>query len=293
MNNYSIIQELGNQKQRKFSKVYHVRRNHDQHEFVLKIVSKESGNELQQSKIKQESQINIEGSNFQKNIDFWQDEKFIYLLKEYIPAVTLDTWWDIQKPKNQLDQLKILITNFQPIFDNLLIHQIAHNDIKPSNILVREQNGKIHFVLIDFGLAFPFPAKNDDEVLFALGYSAPELILSKKAIVNHASDIFSLGILIYKLLSGKLPLSHPNPSIFTNLQITHPLLNDGNINKSIFSLIEKMCAKHSFRLPPNQLSNTEVEECLKSARNKRFQCLNELAEEVMKLKAPKKWWHIG
>jgi serine/threonine protein kinase len=118
------------------------------------------------------------------------------------------------------------------------------------------------------------------------------LILSKKSIINHSSDIFSLGILILSLISGKLPLSHPNPSIFTNLQITHPLINEGNIEKSIFELIQKMCCKHSFRLPPNQMNNLEVEQCLKEARNRRFQNIDELLTEVMKLHPAKKWWDI-
>jgi serine/threonine protein kinase len=292
MNNYSIVRELGNQKQRKFSKVYLVRRNSDQKEFVLKIVSKLNDTQIQESKLRNESNIHVEGPHFQKNLDFWEDDKSVFLLKEFIPATTLDEWWKTQKKKSQLDQFKLIIQCFKPIFENLLKNQIAHNDIKPSNILVVEKDSNPHFILIDFGLAFEFPAKDDDEVLFALGYSAPELILSKKSIVNHSSDIFSLGILIYNLLTGKLPLSHPNPSIFTNLQITHPLINEGNIPKSIFSLIEKMCTKHSFRLPPNQISDSEVEQCLIEARNRRFQNLDELAEDLMKLSPAKKWWNL-
>ena len=106
--------------------------------------------------------------------------------------------------------------------------------------MATSRNGKTEFILIDFGLAFYFPKTDNQEVLFALGYSSPELILSKKSIVNHSSDIFSLGIVFYELLSGRIPLTHPNPTVFTNLQITHPLTNSGNITDKLFQLISKI-----------------------------------------------------
>jgi serine/threonine protein kinase len=289
MRNFTIIQELGNQKTRKFSKVQLVRFEAHSTPYVLKQVEKSESTVLQQKKLIQESNFNFTSPFFQKNIDFWEDENSIYLLKEFKAGDTLDIWWKKNKKIKNLEKLKLFINNCVPIFSELKNRQIAHNDIKPSNFLVHEENSETHLNLIDFGLAHNIPSENDGEVLFSLGFSAPEVILSQKSLVNHSSDLFSLGICMYNLYSGKLPLNHPNPSIFTNLQITHPLMNDVGLPKKLFELISKICVKHSFRLPPNQLSDIEVYQSLLVARNKRMQTIDEINTE-MNLITEKKFW---
>jgi serine/threonine protein kinase len=189
----------------------------------------------------------------------------------------------------KLDKLKLFISLCVPIFQELKNKNIVHNDIKPSNFIVNQENSEIQLTLIDFGLAHSFPAENDGEVLFSLGFSSPEVILSKKSLTNHSSDLFSLGICMYNLYSGKLPLSHPNPSIFTNLQITHPLLNDADIPKKLFELISKICVKHSFRLPPNKLTEEEVNQSLISAQNKRIRSIEEIEKELNEINEQKFW----
>jgi serine/threonine protein kinase len=289
MRDFSIIKELGNQVNRKFSKVFLVIRESDNQLFVLKIVEKNNSTILQQKKLFQESKVNLNTHFFQQNIDFWEDDKSMFLLKEFIPGETLDSWWKNEKKMKKLDKLKLFISLCVPIFQELKNNNIVHNDIKPSNFIVNQENLEIQLTLIDFGLAHSFPAENDGEVLFSLGFSAPEVILSKKSLTNHSSDLFSLGICMYNLYSGKLPLSHPNPSIFTNLQITHPLLNEADIPKKLFELISKICVKHSFRLPPNKLTEEEVNQSLISAQNKRIRSIEEIEKELNEINEQKFW----
>ena len=288
MNNFNIIEELGGQKNRKFSSIFLVQRKSDQEKYVLKCVEKKAHTILQQEKLMLESQFQGKEPFLQKTIDCWEDSQSIYLLKEYIVGEPLDSWWNKQNiPK--LARIKFLIAGLAPAFNYLKENKIAHNDIKPSNILATSRNGKTEFILIDFGLAFYFPKTDNQEVLFALGYSSPELILSKKSIVNHSSDIFSLGIVFYELLSGRIPLTHPNPTVFTNLQITHPLTNSGNITDKLFQLISKMCVKHQFRLPPNQLPENEVINALIDAQNQRYHSINEIIDDIDKIELVP-WW---
>ncbi|MBM3452034.1 MAG: hypothetical protein FJX84_02700 [Bacteroidetes bacterium] len=290
MRDFSIITELGSQKIRKFSKVFLVRRQNNNEKFVLKIVEKNETTNLQQKKLIQESKFNFDTPFFQKNIDFWEDEENMFLLKEFIPGETLESWWKNEKKIKKLDKLKLFVSQCVPIFNALKNQKIVHNDIKPSNFIVTQKHTRFQLSLIDFGLAHSFPAENDGEVLFSLGFSAPEVILSKKSLVNHSSDLFSLGICMYYLYSGKLPLSHPNPSIFTNLQITHPLMNFDGMPKKLFDLITKICIKHSFRLPPNQLPTDEVLEALKFAQQVRIQSIDEINEKLIALK--EKFWKL-
>jgi serine/threonine protein kinase len=291
MKDFTIIKELGNQVIRKFSKVFLVRFESKNELFVLKIVEKNDTTILQQKKLIQESKFNLKASFFQRNIDFWEDNKNLYLLKEFIPGETLDEWWRNEKKVKKLDKLKLLISLCVPVFHELKNQNIVHNDIKPSNFIVNQENSKFQLTLIDFGLAHSIPTVNDEEVLFSLGFSSPEVILSKKSLVNHSSDLFSLGICMYYLYSGKIPLSHPNPSIFTNLQITHPLINNAGIPKKLFNLISRICVKHSFRLPPNQLPENEVINSLIQAQEIRIKDIFEIHQELSQI-SEKKFWGL-
>jgi serine/threonine protein kinase len=97
MRDFSIIKELGNQKIRKFSKVFLVSRESINKLFVLKIVEKNESTILQQKKLIQESKFNLQAPYFQQNIDFWEDDNTLFLLKEFIQGETLDSWWKHEK----------------------------------------------------------------------------------------------------------------------------------------------------------------------------------------------------
>jgi serine/threonine protein kinase len=116
-----------------------------------------------------------------------------------------------------------------------------------------------------------------------LGFAAPELLLNRLSIVNQSTDIYALGILIWRLYTGELPLTHPNPSIFTNLQLTHPLPNDSSIPKRLFPILEKMTVKHQFQLPPNKMGRNEVDELLSKAMLQRYTNLTEVLNDIQEM----------
>ena len=96
MNNFNIIEELGGQKNRKFSSIFLVQRKSDQEKYVLKCVEKKAHTILQQEKLRLESQFQGNEPFLQKTIDCWEDSQSIYLLKEYIVGEPLDSWWNKQ-----------------------------------------------------------------------------------------------------------------------------------------------------------------------------------------------------
>ena len=99
------------------------------------------------------------------------------------------------------------------------IHQngVVHRDIKPSNILVGERNGRAVPKLIDFGIAkvrreiweTKATLTEQGRVLGTLCYMSPEQATVRGAPVDTRTDVFSLGVVLYEMVVGVLPLDKP------------------------------------------------------------------------------------
>lgn len=92
--------------------------------------------------------------------------------------------------------------------------RFVHRDIKPANILIR-RSGEV--VVIDLGIARETGVEGLTEngwgrAPFTAGYAAPEQIANDKVSVTFKSDFFSIGVLMYRLLSGKEPFQ-PRPGM--------------------------------------------------------------------------------
>ena len=93
------------------------------------------------------------------------------------------------------------------------VHQqrIVHRDLKPTNVLVTTVDGRPLVKLIDFGLAKPFAnrlvlkACELRKMVGTLAYMSPEQLDPDRNGIDGRSDIFSLGILLYRLLTGQIP----------------------------------------------------------------------------------------
>jgi protein phosphatase len=147
----------------------------------------------------------IDHPGIMKIFDPPQDTHFLYHVCEYVPGITLRQWI-YDNPAPELKKVRDLLTKLVPPLRAFHRMGMLHRDLKPENIMVTT-NGDIK--LIDFGtvkvrglqeIASPVA---DDTPVGSVDYIAPEYLLGDKGM--HRSDIFSLGVIVYEMLTGKLP----------------------------------------------------------------------------------------
>jgi non-specific serine/threonine protein kinase/serine/threonine-protein kinase len=135
-----------------------------------------------------------------------------YLVMEYVPGLPITEYCD-EKKLTIRERLELFIKACEGIQH---AHQkaIIHRDLKPANILVVEVDGKPSPRIIDFGLAKTITPLADDKTLLLTqagsflgtpGYMSPEQADPGMQDVDTRTDVYSLGVVLYVLLTGSLP----------------------------------------------------------------------------------------
>lgn len=132
--------------------------------------------------------------------DFGDVDGMLYIIMEYIPGRSLYTVANGQAVE-QLEAANLI---------NEMCHGLAHahsagllhRDIKPANVLIDDDAEPN---IVDFGLVRPLGVEQTEGVIFGTpGYTAPE-VLHDPSRVDQRSDIFSMGVMLFELLTAKLP----------------------------------------------------------------------------------------
>lgn len=131
--------------------------------------------------------------------------QWLYYVTEYIDGQTLRDWMN-QHSKPDIKEVRLLVEQIATGLRAFHRLEMLHQDLKPENIMI-DASGKVK--IIDFGstkIAGIAEITSPIERLNLLGtknYTAPEYLLGKTG--SNRSDIFSLGVITYELLTGKLP----------------------------------------------------------------------------------------
>jgi serine/threonine protein kinase len=130
---------------------------------------------------------------------------YLYVVSEFIEGQTLTQWMldnpqpDLQSVRNIIEQIAKGLRAFHRL-------EMLHQDLRPANVMI-DQTGTVR--IIDFGstrvagLTEITSPIMQDPILGTAQYSAPEYFLGEEGTIR--SDIFSLGVIAYQMLTGKLP----------------------------------------------------------------------------------------
>lgn len=130
------------------------------------------------------------------------DEGFSYLVMDYIQGTTLLEWFERRERKTDTATAVRIAIQLCELFHYLHHEQrvpVVYRDLKPSNVMIDES---CHIRLIDFGVARSYKQgqTSDTLQLGTIGFASPEQFLGKQT--DGRSDLYSLGALLYYLLSG-------------------------------------------------------------------------------------------
>ncbi len=261
---YKLIDYLG---QGGMSLVYRAVDIRTGHNVAVKILKSEYNNDaefLERFQREAHAAGRMSHHNIVNLLDVGSEGEFRYLVLEYISGNTLK---DIIKAKGALNpdtaiQITIrILSALQHAHDNGIIHR----DIKPQNVLVNT-NG--HIKVSDFGIARITNTKTiskKDVVIGSVHYSSPEQ--ARGNVVEATSDIYSTGIVLYEMLTGRVPFVGDNPVTIAMQQVNAAPPPIRELNPAVSPAIASVVMK-----------------ALEKSPQRRFRSAREMADALLKAK---------
>lgn len=252
-----------------FGNVYESKNPIFDNKIAMKIIDKNKiyindiNNEIQnEEKEDMKSEINIlkklSHPNIVRIFEFYETDNYFYIITEFCKEGELSNYLN----KNILSEAQLCVIFYQVFSGLIYLHQnhIIHGDLKPQNILISsiennsEYNEKYAWIkIIDFGTAKIFKKTiiKGDDIVGTLYYIAPEVFSSNYDNYDEKSDIWSVGIILYKALTKKYPFIGKSDEetvhyILEGEHDTRPLMN---YSEELQDLIKNLLMKDPNKRP--------------------------------------------
>ncbi|SHJ55534.1 serine/threonine protein kinase [Clostridium cavendishii DSM 21758] len=261
---YEIIEKIG---EGGMSHVYKAKCNKLKRYVAVKILKDTfKDNEEIVEKFKREATAiaNLSDANIVNVLDVGTQDSMHYIVMEYVKGKTLK---DIIKEQGRLssDVAISIAIKIARALDCAHKNNIIHRDIKPQNILVTPEGA---VKVTDFGIAKSADSSTisyTNSVMGSAHYFSPEQ--AKGTFLDCRTDIYSLGAVIYEMVTGKLPFEAESPVAIALKHIQEPLVAPKVLNSSI----------------PNSL-NYLIIKAMEKEPIKRYQTAKEIIVDLEKVK---------
>ncbi len=204
--------------------------------------------------------------NIVEMYDVGEDNGTYYIVMEYVDGITLKQLIKKRGSISLSEAIDIMLQitdGIKEAHDSYIIHR----DLKPQNILIKE-NGEIK--ITDFGIAMALNSTQltqTNSVMGSVHYLPPEQASGKGATIK--SDIYSMGILFYELLTGKLPFRGENAVEIALKHMKSEIPSVREQNDSIPQSVENIIIRATAKNPKNRY------ETVSAMHDDLLTCLNE------------------
>lgn len=177
-------------------------------------------------------------------IDMDCDAENYYMVMDYIQGPNLGDYLKQNQLMPVQDALRIGI-QLATALDYAHSQGVLHRDIKPTNIVFGDDSYQ-HAVLADFGLARIYDEQHPPltvvgSMIGTPTYMSPEALRGEEC--DTRSDIYSLGVVLYELFTGKTPYTANTPYSMINKQATEPLPLPRTLNPKLMVEVEQILLK--------------------------------------------------
>ena len=185
-------------------------------------------------------------NNIIKLIDLFENSETYFIVLDYMQGKDLFDY--IQKRGFSLPEQRVQDLTYQIALGVKYLHEfgIVHRDLKLENIMMSDSSDQAVPKIVDFGLAKIIgPSNTASEPFGTLGYVAPEVL--RKQPYTFSCDVWSIGCIIYALLSGSLPFDHESQKETIRMTLEDKLVFDlacwDNVSSTAKDLVTKLLIK--------------------------------------------------
>jgi len=181
--------------------------------------------------------------------DYGESEGYPYIVMPFVPSGTLADLIDNQQLP--LEKVRRIMNQIGDALAYAHGRGMIHRDIKPSNVLIDESG---NCLLTDFGLARMVESSikitTSGTVLGTPAYMSPEQGAGSE--IDHRSDIYSLGIILYEMVTGRVPYNAETPIAVVFKHIQDPLPSARKLNPDLPESVELVLLKALTKSPEDR-----------------------------------------
>ncbi|AJD90952.1 non-spific serine/threonine protein kinase [Jeotgalibacillus malaysiensis] len=232
---------------------------------VLRVDYVSEANMLKRFQREAQSATSLTHPNIVSMYDVGDEGDYYFLVMEYVEGMTLKQYIQEHSPLDLDDAINIMLQLTSAIA-HAHHNGIIHRDIKPQNILI-DQEGNIK--ITDFGIAMALSATaitQTNSVMGTVHYLSPEQ--ARGGTASKKSDIYSLGIVMYELITGTLPYEGESPISIALKHLQSDLPRPSEVVEDLPQSLENVILKAAAKDPHYRYASAdEMTEDLKTVLN--------------------------